>query len=277
MQKEIDNELYNYLTEIFNQLYEEKSSSTNIIDTYIINKILNNKFSKYCLSCNKKNIENKKQTCPDCKTKLLTLEELQKQNIFEEINIPDNFTKEFNYKFYNIENESIVPSTSRISITQQPIADLGVKVPDIYVPDPLNINPNSIANIEKILLHIEKITGIKEKIRKWIPVICDGVPYRHAIKLKEKFPWLILIPGPLHEKMNMLKAYVKLNWKVNLKQFAICQGYRTESQLEYFKKCHDHHKSWDSICNIYRQAISLELIWPYIKNHNNPTIKDYLI
>jgi len=32
-----------------------------------------------------------------------------------------------------------------------------VNVPEIYVPDPVNINPNSIANVEKVLLHIETI------------------------------------------------------------------------------------------------------------------------
>ena len=33
-----------------------------------------------------------------------------------------------------------------------------------------------------------------------------------ATKIKEKFPWLILVPGQLHEEMNMLRAYVELNW-----------------------------------------------------------------
>src|SRR5688572_28999039 len=47
------------------------------------------------------------------------------------------------------------------------LLDSGVKVPDIYIPDPLNINPNSIDSVEKILLHIGKISGIKEGIRKW--------------------------------------------------------------------------------------------------------------
>ena len=108
---------------------------------------------------------------------MLTLGELQKLNIIEDVNLSKNIKKSSNFKFYNIENELQIQSTSRISITQQPIADLGVKVPDIYIPDPLNINPNSIANVEKILLHIEKISGIKEGQRKWIVVVCDGIPY----------------------------------------------------------------------------------------------------
>src|SRR3989337_1243554 len=76
--------------------------------------------------------------------------------------------------------------------------------------------------------------------------------------------------------MNMLRAYVELNWEIDLKQFAICQGYRTENQLAYFKKCIDHHKSWDSIYNIYRQAMALELMWPYVKSHANPSVEGYL-
>ena len=82
----------------------------------------------------------------------------------------------------------------------------------LYIPDPIEINPNSIANVEKVLFHIETISGIKDGTRKWIAVTCDGVPYHHATKLKEKFPWLVLIPGQLHEEMNMLRAYVELNW-----------------------------------------------------------------
>jgi len=39
--------------------------------------------------------------------------------------------------------------------------------PDIFVPDPLN--PNSTANVEKVLLHIEKISGIKmEYVNGWL-------------------------------------------------------------------------------------------------------------
>jgi hypothetical protein len=43
-------------------------------------------------------------------------------------------------------------------------------------------------------------------------VVCDGVPYHHAQKIKQEFPWLVLVPGPLHEEMNMLKVFVELNW-----------------------------------------------------------------
>jgi hypothetical protein len=212
MQEEIDKELFIYLSEILGQLNEEKLSSTNVINTLMTNRVSKNGFDKYCSNCNEYNIENKKQCCPKCKSKLPTLGELRKLNIAEEINSPDDFKKPPVFKSHNIESESNVQSISRISITQQLAADPGVKVPDIYIPDPLNINPNSIANVEKILFHIEKIAGIKEGQRKWVVVVCDGIPYHHATKIKNKFPWLIILPGPLHEEMNMLRAYVELNW-----------------------------------------------------------------
>jgi hypothetical protein len=56
----------------------------------------------------------------------------------------------------------------------------------------------------------------------------------------------------------------------------MCQGYKTENQLAFFKKCSDHHKAWDSVCNIYRQAMAMELMWPYVKNHFNPSVEGYL-
>jgi hypothetical protein len=46
--------------------------------------------------------------------------------------------------------------------------------------------------------------------------------------------------------------------------------------LGFFKKCADHHKSWDSICNIYRHAISMELVWPYVATESNPSVNGYL-
>ena len=124
----------------------------------------------------------------------------------------DQQSKLLLFKPYSISDESSSVSVPRISLTQWPIIEQGVNIPEIYIPDPININPNSIVNVEKVLLHIETISGIKDGSRKWVAVTCDGVPYHHVIKLKEKFPWLVLILGQLHEEMNMLRAYVELNW-----------------------------------------------------------------
>ncbi|RIB21667.1 hypothetical protein C2G38_2175981 [Gigaspora rosea] len=228
MQKVIDEELYAYISE-----------------------------KKSCPVCNLRNIENRKRLCSECRTQLPTLTEIQKGKTVEiEDNMSDYLTNPLTFKHYRIDDEQSATHIPKISLTQR-IADPGVNVPDIYIPDPININPNLVANVEKILQHIEVISGIRDGSRKWVAVTCDGVPYHYAVKLKEKFPWLVLILRQLHEEINMLCAYVELNWGIDLKRFAIYQGYRTENQLAYFKKCADYHKSWDSIC---KQQDSLYLI-----------------
>jgi hypothetical protein len=63
-----------------------------------------------------------------------------------------------------------------------------------------------------VLDHIQRISGINKGEWKWIAVTCDGVPYNYAQKFKKDFPGILLIPGPLHEEMNMLKSFVELNW-----------------------------------------------------------------
>ncbi|RHZ84150.1 hypothetical protein Glove_85g68 [Diversispora epigaea] len=221
MQEVIDKELYNYLSDILNLLSEEKLSSTNTIDSLISSTGINITNIKQCPKCHQQNIENRKKICPKCKTRLPTLTEIQKEKITEVIQNTTNNTLIF--KPYSFDDKSSAPCIPRISITQQQVVDQRVNIPEIYVPDPIDINPNSISNVEKVLLHIEKITGIR-----------DGI---------------LLIPGQLHEEMNMLRAFVE---EIDIKRFATCQGYRTDNQLSYFKKCADHHKSWDSICNIYQ-------------------------
>ncbi|KAF0467586.1 hypothetical protein F8M41_025984 [Gigaspora margarita] len=250
MQKVINEELYAYLAEVLVLLSEEKLSSTNTIDSLVASMPINASRIKSCSGCNLQNIENRKRLCPRCGMQLPTLTKIQKEKTVDvEKNTIDYLTNPLTFKHYRISNEQITTRVPKISLTQQ-VADLGVNVPEIYISDPVNINPNSVANVEKILSHIE---------------------------LKEKFPWLVLILGQLHEEMNMLRAYVELNWEIDLKRFAISQGYRTENQLAYFKKCADYHKSWDSICNIYRQAMAMELLWPYVKDHLEPSVEEYLV
>ncbi|RIB30042.1 hypothetical protein C2G38_2027186 [Gigaspora rosea] len=210
MQKVVDDELYSYLTDILNLLSEEKLSSTNAIDSLIASIGTNITHMKMCLSCNRRNIQNRKKTCPECGMKLPTLAEIQQEKVIED-NITNKITQPLIFKPYSTSNEPNITNIPRISFTQQ-VTDPRVNVPEIYIPDPLNINPNSITNVEKVLSHIEIISGIKSGIREWVAVVCDGVPYHHAIKLKEKFPRLVLILGQLHEEMNMLRAFVELNW-----------------------------------------------------------------
>ncbi|RIB25522.1 hypothetical protein C2G38_2165677 [Gigaspora rosea] len=205
MQEAIDQELNNYLAEILELLCEEKSSTTNAIDSLVANIGSSSSCNKRCLKCGEQSIDNRKQLCPKCKTRLPTLAELPKQEVPElKKSIKD---QSIIFKPYCVEKEIELPTEpSRISVTQKRIADQGVNVPETFIPDPLNVNPNSIANIEKVLSHIENISGIKNGTRKWVAVTCDGILYQHISKIKNNYPWLVLIPGQLHEEMNMLRA-----------------------------------------------------------------------
>ncbi|RIB26512.1 hypothetical protein C2G38_2163148 [Gigaspora rosea] len=211
MQEVLDKKLHIYLLEIINLLCQEKSSTTNKIDSLVDSLV-----------------------CPKCGAQLPNLSELQKQCTLDLKE--DMADQTIIFKPYNIEKKNTLSTVQKISITQKSVADQGVNTSEIFIPNPININLNTIANVKKVLFHIEKITGIKDGIRKWAAITCDGVPYHYITKVKNKYPW-----------------------NIDLKQFATYQGYKTESQLAYFKKCHEYHKSWDSVCSIYRQAMAIEL------------------
>lgn len=213
MQTILDEQLHNYLSLILDEACTEKKEAINPIDNLITKYNSNVGKLKWCSECGKKGIENLKCKCPQCNAQLPTLAELQtkaqetNQETFEESTI-----KPLNIKFYQNEKETSDLNRNPISITQISTPQRGVKVPDIFVPDPVPINPNSINNVCKVLDHIQEISGINRQERKWIAVTCDGVPYYHAQKFKKEYPGIILLPGPLHEEMNMLKAFVELNW-----------------------------------------------------------------
>ncbi|RHZ57719.1 hypothetical protein Glove_384g16 [Diversispora epigaea] len=261
MENEIYEELTNYLSIILGELCAEKNQETNPIDELVQQQSQMGNMKK-CTVCQTSNIDNKKRVCPTCHNKLPTVAEINQQ-FAEQQNIIDNAKKPLVIYSHTFQESRLIPERT-------------VHTPQIFIPDPVGINPNSIANVRKILEHIEEIAGIKNGSRKWVVVTCDGVPYHHIQKIKKDFPWLILIPGPLHEEMNMLRSFVELNWDIDIRDFAQNQGYRTENQLQFFKKCSDYHKSWDSICNIYRHAMASELMWPYVISDENPSVEGYL-
>ena len=216
MQQLLDQQLYDYLSVILNEACAEKNN-TNIIDDLAAEHNTTLGKQKRCNKCGKTEIENLQRKCPDCDEKLANIAEIQQEEASQSILETTNTTKPLHIRFYqNSTNISDAPHTNPISITQKSSPQDGVKVPDISLPDPLPLNPNSIENVRKVLDHIQEISGINKGERKWIPVVCDGVPYNYAQKIKENYPRILMIPGQLHEEMNMLKAFVELNWYVVL-------------------------------------------------------------
>ena len=72
-----------------------------------------------------------------------------------ETNLSNESIKQLTFKSHIFKNRSEILITaftiSRISITQWSIADQDICIPKIYISDSLNLNPNSIANVEKVL------------------------------------------------------------------------------------------------------------------------------
>ena len=162
MQRLLDQQLHNHLSIILNEACMEKNDDTNAIDdlatkhTTIMNR------QKRCTNCGKVEIENSRRKCPDCNEKLANLSETQ-QRTQETINQSTNTTRPLNFKFYQNKTNISDDSTKPISITQKSSPQDGVEVPDLLVPDPLPINPNSIENVHVVL----ELTKVKENGFQW--------------------------------------------------------------------------------------------------------------
>ncbi|CAG8826549.1 21883_t:CDS:1, partial [Gigaspora margarita] len=99
---------------------------------------------------------------------LSTITEIQ-QEYNQIISKNKNTTKPLIFKFYY--SEVIVPKNATdlinpLSITQISISQNNINIPNILVPDLLPINPNSIANIQKVLDYIKEISRINKGEQK---------------------------------------------------------------------------------------------------------------
>ncbi|CAG8447659.1 9273_t:CDS:2 [Scutellospora calospora] len=129
--------------------------------------------SKWCKKCNTTNIDNKKRTCPNYNEKLDTLAALQAEsaNEFAQLNNIAFQSKPLIIKSHSYTHEQKSSHFKCISITQRSEPDDDVIVPEIYVPDPLEFNPNSINND----------TGLKTNlgILKNAPIITNRYHHQH--------------------------------------------------------------------------------------------------
>src|SRR5438132_10735769 len=117
-------------------------------------------YIKRCSVCQTSNIDNKKRICPTCNNNLPTVAEMDQQ-FNESPDITNTAAKSqviYHRKFGKAQSN---PESE-------------VYTPQLLVPDPIGINPNSISNVRKVLEHIEEVSGVKDGSRKWVVVTCDG-------------------------------------------------------------------------------------------------------
>jgi hypothetical protein len=84
------------------------------------------------------------------------------------------------------------------------------------------------------------------------------------LKMHLEFKWVILIPGPGHIEMNLVKSFVELCWDIFYQEMVKIFGFTTDNALIGAKRVSDHHKAW-TLLTIARQALTAELILPYVR------------
>ncbi len=115
----------------------------------------------------------------------------------------------------------------------------------VVMGEPCLVNPNSYGRVHEVLQHIQA-----HGPRAWYAVGSDGVPYVLAHRLRDSTPQLhniLLLPGPGHIEMNVLRALFKLLWPLGLEQLAQLLGFKTPKALAYALKASDYHKSWQML------------------------------
>ena len=85
---------------------------------------------------------------------------------------------------------------------------------------------------------------------------------QHQLSLE--FDWVLLIPGPGHVEMNLLKSIVEFTWDIFWRQMVITLNFRSENAQKAAKRVSDHHKGW-SLLRIARIALAKELVLPFVR------------
>ncbi|KAF0545006.1 hypothetical protein F8M41_002470 [Gigaspora margarita] len=98
---------------------------------------------------------------------------INKLNIekYQEVNEINQLIKKQNNLNNKLKNVYIKQQESKISAIQKTVTSQNIKIPDLYIPDPIPVNSNSLANVQKVLEHIEIISRIKSGKHKWLPVL----------------------------------------------------------------------------------------------------------
>ena len=108
----------------------------------------------------------------------------------------------------------------------------------VQMGEPCSVNPNSYDRVRQVLAHIQG-----QGSRAWSAIGSDGVPYVLAHRSPE-LQNILLLPGPGHIEINVLRALFKLMWPLGLEDLAKLLGFRTHKALTYALKVSDFHKSW---------------------------------
>ena len=86
----------------------------------------------------------------------------------------------------------------------------------------------------------ESVSGVQESTNHVQKHVDDRSQGECLMELE--FDWAILIPGPGHLEMNMVKSFVELTWSIFFKSLAQLLNFKSENALKAAKRVSDHHK-----------------------------------
>ena len=207
-------------------------------------------------------------------------------------------TQDIQYRFEEVADSAVndVVIIKEEKVTREEIYG---RVPEFHkaplkpvIADPIFKNPCSFES----LIEIFRVVVEKNKKRKWLVLISDGVPFvlgwkvilwsyicnecgastfkeagwKKHCKLKHpdknesltyhlEFPQLLLVPGGGHIMMNMLKGLRDVTFDLWGAQNASLLGCRTPKSKLWFKNCSDTHISWENTL-VEKAAVGMEIM-----------------
>lgn len=207
--------------------------------------------------------------------------------------------RETNQDVYRLELENTEPPQQACTINKS------------KVMKPIFVNPCSYDACVIVLRNIGRKGRVKRYggDREFLIVCCDGSPYvlccriilsmyicnecnesvtgavestshiqQHSdnneeCEMSQEFDWVLLVPGPGHLEMNMVRSFVELCWDIFWKPLVQLLNFKSENALRSAKKVSDHHKGWQ-LCIVAREAIVKELLVPWVRIQLNSESPD---
>ena len=283
---------------------------------------------KKCYRCGFTDVPRSKRNCTQCKYNINKGKiEAAEMKTEERREVP-SCRSENEYRFHvKVSEDSRIIQKEKVTKTDEVYSDYpnyhqNHPPPTLKVLDPAFINPCSYEACVLVLRKIAQSVGIDDDsdtqngspstTRKWVAIVCDGVPYNlcrriissyilcpfcklsfagyekgknhvvsehhipedENISFHQEFGWALLLPGPGHVEINMVRSFVELTWDIFYREMCVLFNFRSDIALHYCKKVSDHHKGW-TLCRIAHEALVAELMVPFVRNElvkDEPTI-----
>lgn len=284
-----------FISAAIEQILEEKTRENDIVQE-LVTKHKQSRELKTCPEC-KNLLPKSKRKCPDCKISLTRLQDPQNKNDNDD-NTEQIEVTPMKLKRKKTASDQENKEPFRFDHVENHHPDEPVQV---FVLDPVFVNPNSVDSLKMVLRHIGKTAGVKRyggEEREWVVVCCDGLPYTIVYRMivefftcvicsqgflgeaafanhkKEhpeikdvqfirEFDWILLKTGDGHYEMNMMKSFIELNWDVCMRVLVNRMGWTSEAAMKAAKMCYDNHKTWQLLLTFHLGTLQ-ELLVPYI-------------